>query len=300
MRFIVFVLAMFTATFAASAQEQWKIKKLDASSLPAEIVRETRALGNAGIADGLLETYSGKGDIVEAWYSQPTTRYQHGILGDAVEAGTLRVKTARGQKLSVILPKSEVFEDRYPRLSDLDGDGKIEVVTIRSSVTKGASVTIYGLSGNALVKKAATKFIGRSNRWLNIAGIAPFLGVKGKEITYVQTPHIGGTLFLLKYKKGTLVLLSAVKNFSNHVIGSRELRLSAIVDANGDGRLDLALPSANRRNLRIIGFNGKQLHEIGRAELPSPINKAIGVQNSGGKAVYTVGLENGEVYQIYR
>jgi hypothetical protein len=40
--------------------------------------------------------------------------------------------------------------------------------------------------------------------------------------------------------------------------------------------------------------------ELGSADLPSPINKAIAVSGSGDKTVFTVGLENGGVYEIKR
>jgi hypothetical protein len=134
----------------------------------------------------------------------PTTRYGHSILGDAVEAGELIVKSAKGRTFSLVLPPSEVFEDRYPRLADLDGDGTVEVVAIRSSLSFGASVAVYGLRKGTVMELASTPFIGRANRWLNIAGIARFRGRRGRETAYVQAPHIGGTLFLYAFEQGRL------------------------------------------------------------------------------------------------
>lgn len=284
---------------AINAQEPWKNTKIEASSFPLEIVKETRAKApnNDGLPDGLLAT-SKTGDIRQAWYSAPTTRYAHGILGDRVEGGMLKIKTARGATLRILLPSTQVFEDRAPRLVDLDGDGTIEVVTIRSSTAYGAAITVYGLVGNALIQKASTKFIGRANRWLNIAGIEAYIGVKGKEIAYVVTPHIGGTLKFIKYLKGKLIPIAAARGFSNHVIGSREMRLSASTDVNGDGKLDLAVPSADRTQLKIISIGKSGPKIIGTVSLPSAINKAIATPATGSKTHFTVGLENGEVYQV--
>ena len=282
---------------SAHAADEWKITQIEAGAYPEEIVAETRAASKNGLPDGLITTHDG-GDIASAWYSQPTERYRHGILGDKIEAGSLMIKTNKGRTLKIDLPRSEVFEDRAPRLADLNGNGKIEVITLRSSVTKGGSVTVYGLSGGALVQKATTGFIGRANRWLNIAAITPMLGTKYREIAFVQTPHIGGTLFVYRYSRGKLIQVDAGRDFSNHVIGSREMRLSAIADINADGKADVAVPSANRTRLRIMGFGSAGLKDIAGANLPSPINKAIAVQSKGQKG-FVVGLENGDIYLVH-
>ena len=298
----------------ALAQQGWSLKKLDATQFPVEIVEETRKAARNGLPDGLVET-AVKNDIRSAWYSQPTTRYTHAILGDDIEAGALHVEDSRGRNFKLVLPKSEVFEDRAPRIADLDGDGSNEVITIRSSVTKGASVTIYGLKGNALIELATTGFIGRANRWLNIAAVAPLLGTRANQIAFVSTPHIGGTLHVVRYIDGKLISLGSVRDFSNHVIGSREMRLSAIADVDGNKTADLILPSADRKTLRIMGFRARGststgssdadllqssagLKQLATIELPSPVDKAIGLQTEGQKG-FLAGLENGEVYLVH-
>lgn len=293
--------AFLLATVGSSvAQEKWTATLLDSASLPPQIVEERRDSASGGLPDGLVDTYDGDGDIASAWYAGPTNRYRHGVLGDAVEASALIVQTPDGKELTLSLPETEVFEDRYPRLEDLHGDGKIEVVTIRSSTSLGASVTVYGIDDNTLVERASTEFIGRANRWLNIAGIASFRGKRGKEIAYVETPHIGGTLFIYEYAEGALVLIGTLAGFSNHKIGATELRLSAVADVNGDGRMDLALPSDDRRTLRIVGFVDSVPVEVASAELPSRIEKAIAVRRSGEDVRFVVGLENGEIYEVHR
>ena len=174
------------------------------------------------------------------------------------------------------------------------------MITIRSSTSLGASVTVYGLKNSAVVQRASTDFIGLSNRWLNIAGIASFLGRRGKEIAFVQTPHIGGTLFFYEFAEDKLKRVGSLDGFSNHLIGSKEMRLSAVADINGDGRLDLALPSDDRRTLRIVGFSKGALSDLAFANLPSGIDRAIAVKGTGRRLRFVVGLENRDVYDVRR
>jgi hypothetical protein len=65
------------------------------------------------LADGQPAT--GTGTIRQAWLVEPTTRYGHGVLGDGVEAGGLRVVLADDTALDFKLGPESVFEDLRPR-----------------------------------------------------------------------------------------------------------------------------------------------------------------------------------------
>lgn len=300
LQLLLLLIAASASVDTALAFEQLRIREVLQRSAPQiGMVAESQRIPD-GLPDGIISQFNDPGDISEAWYVDPAARYRHRILGDAVEAGGLRIKTSTGQLLTFNLPESEVFEDRYPRLADLDDDGLVEIITIRSSVERGASVTVYGLNQDAIVERASTGFIGRANRWLNIAGIAEFLGTNHKEIAFVKTPHIGGTLFLYSYSGGSIRQVAAMVGFSNHVIGSREMRLSAIADIDQDERIELALPSDDRRSLRVVRFEKTGVSEIARANLPAQIDKAIGVEHSGNNVRFIVGLDSGETYEVFR
>jgi len=291
----------------AAAADWWAVR-IDAGSYPTEIVAERGAAasdsGRGGLPDGRVATCESGCDIAAAWYEGPTARYGHGVIGDAIEGSVLAVELAAGPRLALTLPENEVFEDRTPRLADLDGDGSTEVVTIRSSLSEGASVTVYGVAGGlqepALVKKGSTGFIGRPNRWLNVAGIAAFRGSGSLEIAYVETPHIGGTLYLYAFEDGGLKRVGRLRGFSNHAIGSRELLLSAVADVDSDGVPELALPSDGRRQLKIAGFREGKLRELAAVPLPGRIDKAIAVEGNGRDTRFIVGLDSGAVYEITR
>lgn len=207
-----------------------------------------------------------KGDLKKAWYGAPTGRYGHGVLGDAVEAGALLAQTRSGAVVRLELPASHVFEDLTPRIADLDGDGRNEIITIRSSLTGGAAIAIYGLQAEQLVRKAQSPDIGRSNRWLNIAGIADYLGNGQKVIAWVETPHIGGCLKMAVFDGSDLRPVARPRDgFSNHVIGSRELGLSATMRFAVGRAPTLFLPSADRTRLMVVdGTSSRGIEVPGR------------------------------------
>ena len=72
----------------------------------------------------------------------PTGRYGHGVIGDAIEASGLGVMDDRGVLLDLQLPADSVFEDRYPRFADPDGDGIDEILLVRSYLDLGAALAV--------------------------------------------------------------------------------------------------------------------------------------------------------------
>lgn len=261
--------------------------------------RVERVAAPDGLPDGHIATSPG-GDIAKAWYVAPTRRYRHGVIGDAIEAGALIVETHEGLQFRLDLPNNLVFEDRTPRLADLDNDGRTEVVTIQSAQRAGAGVAVYGLKGETIVELAHTGFIGIPNRWLNIAGIERYSGDDGLELAYVQTPHIGGTLFFWAYRDGKFTNTGSIYGFSNHAIGSRELRLSASADFLDVGRIDLALPSADRRALRFVRQTAVGPEIIADVALPDRIAGPIFVHHDAGRPTLLLGMSDGSVLSVAR
>lgn len=259
----------------------------------AEPPRRTSAAD--GIPHGFVAT--GDGGIARAWYTRPTDRYGHGVLGDRIEAGALAV-VVDGKQYDHLLGNQHVFEDLAPRIADLDGDGLDEVVAIRSDVGAGAALAVYRVGNNTLAEAAVTDAIGRANRWLNVAGIADYTGDGQLDVATVVTPHIGGRLDVWTMADGDLVRVDAARGFSNHAIGSTELGLSATADVNGDGVPDLAVPSANRSTLRIVTARGGAIVELAKVPVGGQIVTAIGVLDYGGRPVFVLGLDNGSAVAV--
>lgn len=239
-----------------------------------------------GLPDGVVEI--GSGEIAAAWLIDPTTRYDHGVLGDAIEAGGFRLRLRDGTTAEVRLGPGHVFEDRRVRIIDIDGDGHDEFLVVRSDVKRGAALVLYELSGGNIRLRAAAPPIGRAHRWLNPLGVADFDGDGRREIAAILTPHLAGRLTLYRQEGAALVPLMARDGYSNHAIGSRELGMAAVADVDGDGAADAIVSARGHREVAAVSFAGGQVREIARVRHTARVvtNIVVGLVSGMRAAVY--------------
>jgi hypothetical protein len=95
-------------------------------------------------------------DIAWAWLASPTVRYPHASMGSPKHAGSLHAISRSGAAYSLQLPLSRVWEDLQPRLVDMDGDGRDEIVLIEADIARGAAIVAYGIprSGHVIEERA--------------------------------------------------------------------------------------------------------------------------------------------------
>jgi hypothetical protein len=209
--------------------------------------------------------------IEAARFTESTSRYTHGVLGDSEEWGALEISTTKpnGGLISlpavlkrttytIRLPISSVFEDVAPRLADVDGDGKPEVIVVETDVHLGASLAIYTTKG----KLAATPYIGQSHRWLAPVAIADLDGDGLVELAYVDRPHLTKTLRVWRFENGELTQVAALEGVSNHRIGERDIAGGLRNCANGP---EMIVARADWQRLLAVTFDGTALktREIG-------------------------------------
>ncbi|MGC9370071.1 MAG: FG-GAP repeat domain-containing protein [Paracoccaceae bacterium] len=191
-------------------------------------------------------------EITGARYTAPTTRYTHGVLGDAVEYGALDLTLATGQTRRIILPEPRVFEDIAPRLADIDGDGAPEVIAVESDQARGARLSIYGEDG--LI--AATPHIGTRFRWLAPLGAADLDGDGVTEIAYIDRPHLAKTLRVWRFRDGRLHQVATLAGLTNHRIG--EAFISGGLRHCGP-RPEIIAASADWSRLMAVTLDGRGL-----------------------------------------
>ena len=203
--------------------------------------------------------------ITAARFSQPTSRYDHGILGDAEEWGQLEidVRGVSPDKASDVdahhkatylfrLPQDHVFEDVAPRLVDVTGDGRPEVIVVETDVRRGAALAIYDSTG----KLAETPHIGTRNRWLAPIGAADFDGDGHIEIAYIDRPHLAKTLRVWRYKDGRLREVASLAGLTNHRIGERDIGGGLRSCA---GLPEMVVASGDWQRVMVVGFNTGKL-----------------------------------------
>lgn len=191
-------------------------------------------------------------EIRSAEYGVPTDRYGHGVLGDAIEWGTLELRLSSGKRVRFTLPQSHVFEDLAPRLVDLDLDGDFEVVVVESSNQAGGRLAIYDETGRI----AATPYIGRVFRWLAPIGAADLDGDGYVEVAYIDRPHLAKTLRIWRFQAGALTEVAQRAGLTNHRIG--EDFISGGLRDCGRGP-ELVTADANWQAVVVSRFDGAQI-----------------------------------------
>jgi hypothetical protein len=261
--------------------------KLEPASPPDKSTLPSGALPDSRVAFS-------KGDVARAWLADPTTRYRHGILGDMIEGGGLIIEGKDGHRKILHLGDDAVFEDLEPRIVRLGGSDKI--LLVKSYLERGSALAIIDPVSATIV--AETPPIGHPQAWINPAGVADFDGDGATDIAVVRQPHVVGKLELWSWRDGQLHKTAEVADVANHFIGSHVLGMSAVADFDGDGRPDLAVPSLDRRSLRLIAF-APQPRDIARVKLDAPIVTNIATIHFRGRVALVAGLQNGQLVLMH-
>ena len=199
---------------------------------------------------------------VRAEFVAPTDRYPHGILGRIPGWGGLLVdlKLCRDcdentRQLRIDLPDNRVFEDIAPRLWDIAGDGRPEIVVVESDAEQGARLAVWevgseaGSSSPLLALRAATPFIGTRFRWLAPLGAADFTGDGVAEIAYVEKPHLDRVLRLVAFRGDQLIEVARLDGVTNHTIGEETIHGGI---RHCDGGPEIVAFSADREAILAI------------------------------------------------
>jgi hypothetical protein len=133
-----------------------------------------------------------------------------------------------GARLSATWSRPVVFEDTAPRLVDLDGDGRPEIVTVEAHERFGARLSVWQADADGLRRAASTPWIGQRFRWLAPLGAADLDGDGRIEIAYVDRPHLARILRVWRVDIDatggmTLREIARAPGLTNHRLGDPEI-----------------------------------------------------------------------------
>ena len=191
-----------------------------------------------------------------AVYANATNqRYVHGIIGDDIEGTSLVVLRINDEQLEIIeqidLDGDAVYEGLSPMWADINQDGIQDLVTTVSDSQSGSRIRVYLFTENSILTVDG-QAIGQANRWQHQLAWGAF-GVNGEmQLVDVLTPHIGGWVRFYEFNGTQLVIQTQLTGYTSHIIGSRNLDMAVAGDFDGDGQLEIVLPSQDRQ--RIAGI----------------------------------------------
>lgn len=181
-----------------------------------------------------------------------TTRYAHGVLGDANEASSITLIETDGTPriaLEIPIEAPQVIEQLIPLWVDWDLDGRREIIVTVSDSSHGARVIVFDDNGHL---QSTGPAVGIGNRWRHVLAVAPF-GPQGElELAEVLTPHIGGGVQFFRMHGESLEFVAHIGGYTSHRIASRNMDMAVAGDFDGDGQTELLLPGTAFRSLGAI------------------------------------------------
>lgn len=223
---------------------------------------------------------------------QPTTVYDHAIMGDGLEAKAFTLASSSGEVIDrTAFYSDQVVEGLAPIWADLDGDGLREIILTASNRQDGARLVVYSEAGEQVAYSDA---IGIGYRWRHQIAVAPFGPEQELELVDVLTPHLGGVVEFFQMQDGKLVQVAKVSGYTSHVISSRNLDMALAADVDADGQIELLLPTQDLSALGAIQRTADGAEAAFEVPLGGTLSSnlaAVGLP--GGGLALAAGVENG-------
>lgn len=250
-----------------------------------------RKLEVDALVDGRLTTSSNR---LLAVLTGPTDRYGHGVVGDRVEAsGVTFVSLDTQEVVSQVTLESDVFEGLVGMFADLDSDGLDEFIMTVSNADTGARLVVFDEKAQVV---AESDPIGQGGRWRHQLAAGPF-GPEGEiELVDIGTPHIRGVVEYFTMQEGRLDLVASMSGYSSHTIGSRNLDMATAFDVDGDGQLELIVPTQEKDQLDVL----RRVSDGVEVVMTLPLNGVLvtnlmATETAGGQVVLAAGTADGRL-----
>lgn len=223
-----------------------------------------------------------------------TDRYGHGALGDDTEAGTLLLLEV-GEGLSQrarIGFEGAVAEGLQPIVAGFQGAAEPGVLVTLTDKTEGARLAAFDLEGQRVARGPS---VGTGFRWRHQLCLAPFGPDGAPEIAAVKTPHIGGVVEFYRRRGDRLEIVAEAGDYASHTFGSRNLDGGLAADLDGDGTVELLLPTQSRDTLQALRRTSYGLETVFELQVPPRLSTNVAGLDTGDGIVLAAGTTNGTV-----
>ena len=194
------------------------------------------------------------------------------------------------------LDEDEVFEGLFPLMSDLNGDGRSEIVTTVINAKSSARVVVFSYEDDRLEILDDSVTVGSGFRWLHQIAVAPFTADGVSEIAVVQTPHIGGFAKFFRLSGEHLELVASKSGgYMSHRNGSRNLDQALAGNFDRNGVIELLVPSRDQESLIALKRVDHVVEEAWTINPGSRLATNIVAVEVGGTLQVAMGTENSEL-----
>ena len=149
----------------------------------------------------------------------------------------------------------------------------------------------------AILARSPVQAAGPGGQSLTLAAIGDVSKAGQPRIAAVAAPDGAGILQLWAYEAGALRLVGEATGYTTLSPGEGGADLSAVLDADGDGVAELALPVADRSALAILSLKDG-IREVKRIPLPGLAAFGVAAIGHGPRTRLLVGLADGRVALI--
>lgn len=270
--------ALNFATIAVTKQNgQFKLARIETQGNQATIIAtaETEVLPDAHPLQLDFDAETPNQGHIAVLAKPDDTTYQHGVLGDDVEAGEIQFLERHTLKplAEKLTQQGRVFEAN--RLATLTENGKTKLISVISGDGNGASTVVIDVKDGKLSIEAESEPLP-TNRWQS-----PFSF--NHKLYAIQMPHLKGNLVEYSLKGSQLAERFITSGLSNHRYGDYETNLVVTTDTFA------LIPKAGYQQVVVLDKAGNI------AELPTALPAEIKQTKAYANKAYLF-LKNGEIW----